>query len=524
MPQFRTKARAVDLLGKGQIADLPTAVTELWKNGYDAYADKVELAIYKPGYEDIKDPILVISDDGKGMSRKDVFEKWLVLGTDSKSRNEQEVKGPETLWKEPIIKAGEKGIGRLSVSFIGTPMLMLTKKIGSPLQALYFDWRILENYNLFLDDIQLPVVDVLPDNNFQKHYRLLKDSFLENLDKEEDEDGNQIWEERQIDLKNSIIENTEDANFPDSLFEKLVEPLYGEKSHGTHFILFNPEEQLLNIISSTKGTDDEEAKFLRSSLLAFTNTFSENKLQLEYEIPIYSDVGKRDFLTAGGMFFELEDFKRCDIVIEGKLDGKGNFQGKLWIYDKWVDYNEKINPRKLYKKADFGECIVKLGYVLGREVDSQLKGNNFDLMQQKLGNYAGIYIYRDGFRVLPYGRAEKDFLRLEERRSKRVGEYFFSYRRMFGYIGLTRDGNPDLKDKAGREGLISNTKYRAFVADLEGLFISLANDFFKDKAEKRIFLDKKKKLNDQADALKADKQRVTNEKRAFTRGLKEYQL
>ena len=34
--QFRTKARAVDLLGKGQIADLPTATTELWKNGYDA--------------------------------------------------------------------------------------------------------------------------------------------------------------------------------------------------------------------------------------------------------------------------------------------------------------------------------------------------------------------------------------------------------------------------------------------------------------------------------------------------------
>ncbi|CAD6492546.1 MAG: hypothetical protein DIAAKJNI_00320 [Candidatus Argoarchaeum ethanivorans] len=31
MPSFRAKARAVDLLGKGQIADLPTAVCELWK-------------------------------------------------------------------------------------------------------------------------------------------------------------------------------------------------------------------------------------------------------------------------------------------------------------------------------------------------------------------------------------------------------------------------------------------------------------------------------------------------------------
>lgn len=31
MAQFRTKARAVELLGKGQIADLPTAISELWK-------------------------------------------------------------------------------------------------------------------------------------------------------------------------------------------------------------------------------------------------------------------------------------------------------------------------------------------------------------------------------------------------------------------------------------------------------------------------------------------------------------
>lgn len=31
MAQFRTKARAVELLGKGQIADFPTAISELWK-------------------------------------------------------------------------------------------------------------------------------------------------------------------------------------------------------------------------------------------------------------------------------------------------------------------------------------------------------------------------------------------------------------------------------------------------------------------------------------------------------------
>jgi len=141
--QFRTKARAVDLLGKGQIADLPTAITELWKNGYDAYADKLTAEIFRKGYLGLEKDLFLLTDDGKGMSAKDILDKWLVLGTDSKSRAELEDSPDlETLWKNPRIKAGEKGIGRLSVAFLGSPMLMMTKKIGSPIQLLFFEFCI----------------------------------------------------------------------------------------------------------------------------------------------------------------------------------------------------------------------------------------------------------------------------------------------------------------------------------------------------------------------------------------------
>ena len=122
--QFRTKARAIDLLGKGQIADLPTAIYELWKNGYDAYAKEVSTDIYLPGCDELKQPIVVLSDNGKGMSQEDILNKWLVLGSDSKSRQEEDVRGEDTLWLDPRIKAGEKGIGRLSVAYLGSQMLM----------------------------------------------------------------------------------------------------------------------------------------------------------------------------------------------------------------------------------------------------------------------------------------------------------------------------------------------------------------------------------------------------------------
>lgn len=77
------------------------------------------------------------------MSKKDILEKWLVLGTDSKSRAELEKEEDvETLWKKPRIKAGEKGIGRLSVAYLGHPMLMLTKKNWSSFTIIIFSLEI----------------------------------------------------------------------------------------------------------------------------------------------------------------------------------------------------------------------------------------------------------------------------------------------------------------------------------------------------------------------------------------------
>src|SRR5690554_3088460 len=210
--QFRTKARAVDLLGKGQIADLPTAITELWKNGYDAYADELTAEILKKGYKNSSAPLFLITDDGKGMSKRDILEKWLVLGTDSKSRAElEQIEDEETLWKKPRIKAGEKGIGRLSVAYLGYPMLMITKKIGHPVQLLFFDWRLLENFNLFLDDVYIPVEDLTTISDIKDIFYKLKISFLQNFKKEKDSEGNPIWEEKQLELRSKILKSVLNA-------------------------------------------------------------------------------------------------------------------------------------------------------------------------------------------------------------------------------------------------------------------------------------------------------------------------
>ena len=61
MAKFLTSARAVDMLGRQQIAGIPTAISELFKNAYDAYARSVR-ADYFPDRR-----LLVLRDDGVGI-------------------------------------------------------------------------------------------------------------------------------------------------------------------------------------------------------------------------------------------------------------------------------------------------------------------------------------------------------------------------------------------------------------------------------------------------------------------------
>lgn len=66
MAQFKTRARALDLLGRQQIAGIPTAINELIKNAHDAYADKFDIDFLRCNN------LLVLRDDGLGMTKEEL--------------------------------------------------------------------------------------------------------------------------------------------------------------------------------------------------------------------------------------------------------------------------------------------------------------------------------------------------------------------------------------------------------------------------------------------------------------------
>jgi hypothetical protein len=106
---------------------------------------------------------------------------------------------------------------------------------------LFFDWRLLENYNLFLDDVDIPVENIDSIGEFSSKFDKLKRDFLKNFDKENDIDGNLIWEPSQSDLKNEIENSVKKCYLPDFLEKKLLEDvIHLENNNGTKFIIFEP--------------------------------------------------------------------------------------------------------------------------------------------------------------------------------------------------------------------------------------------------------------------------------------------
>ncbi|EIP0212790.1 ATP-binding protein, partial [Salmonella enterica] len=147
---FKARARTIEHLGKGQIADCPTAVSELWKNAYDAYARDVALYTIDGDY-----PCGALIDNGCGMSLQQIIDNWLVVGTESKTRKNT-LEENERFGLGIRKTQGEKGIGRLSAAFLSPVTFLVTKKMDNNYVALLIDWRLFENPYLSFDDVTVP--------------------------------------------------------------------------------------------------------------------------------------------------------------------------------------------------------------------------------------------------------------------------------------------------------------------------------------------------------------------------------
>ena len=505
---FRTKARTVDHLGREQIADCPTAVSELWKNAYDAYARNVALDIY-----DGNEPVAAIVDDGHGMTQDEFVNRWLVVGDENKAV-EKEPPDEDKLGLRPRKRQGQKGIGRLSCANLGPILLLVSKRENSPFVAALVDWRLFENLFLDLNDIVIPVTQFTDrDDLFERLPHLsqgLAENVIGNTDKHRSRRVLDAWKasDEMFDRvsDDNIRPSATSADILSSIGEVVYEarhlkrwPVWaGNCDHGTALLVSRINYDLSVQISESDDSTSRAARNRFSETLScFVDPFVDPSAparkfeDLEFSCIVRVWEGDRSKVVVGNQKqFDLNAIRGMEHCIEGSIDAAGVFKGRIRAFGEELPNLCVIEPPKdtripttrSTKLGPFGLYIASMEFSRAKTTHSP---DDFQNFQRLAKEYSGFMVFRDRLRVLPYGRTDNDFFEIEERRSKNAGREFWNQRQMFGRIAISRSRNPNLKDKAGREGLLDNLAAKTLKELVSNVLKVSARRYFGSEADLR---------------------------------------
>ncbi|TDD94551.1 ATP-binding protein [Flavobacterium cellulosilyticum] len=517
MAQFKTRARALDLLGRQQIAGIPTAINELIKNAHDAYADKFDVDFLR------KDNLLILRDDGLGMTKEEFETRWLTIGTESKFINRKTVLPPKDSTKALRPVMGEKGIGRLAIASIGKQVLIISKakqrEKEYKIVAVFINWELFELPGINLEDIIIPIkeFDEIPD---LIEFHDLRHEVLNSLKglKEKDIISFEDYERIALSVINFDID-------PKELNNNLIGDFKLTDNKGGTFFYINPVSETL-IFDIEGDREKKEATKIEKMLMGFHNTMTPNHPKSVIDISFRDyrgDDGTYYDIIEKEQFFTPQEFEIADHHFEGDFDEFGQFKGNINIYGEKEYENHIINWNgNNFKETDCGPFKINFVYIQGDLKSSKIDPHNWAVLSNKTNKFGALYIYKDNIRVLPYGDIDYDFLHIEKNRTKRASTFFFSHRRMFGVIEINSKINFKLVEKAGREGFIENKAYRHFQDILRNFVIQLASDFF-DPTGKNIqsefYQKKKEEINSFHNALERRDKLAKGKKEKFIQNL-----
>jgi len=140
-------------------------------------------------------------------------------------------------------------------------------------------------------------------------------------------------------------------------------------------------------------------------------------------------------------------------VITGSVDenGKGKYNvasDKLNFKDSTEAENEYLITGPLYFEASY--------FIYASDVISGISTRQAIQMGE---TYGGIRVYRNGFRVLPYGEQRDDWLKLARDTARRSLLVPANNHNFFGFVEISSQENILFEETSSREGLVENEAY-----------------------------------------------------------------
>lgn len=150
--------------------------------------------------------------------------------------------------------------------------------------------------------------------------------------------------------------------------------------------------------------------------------------------------------------------------LEGRVDDGGYFSGKMDFEGRQLKTFDKLKLGGKDGKPLCGGFEIELR-VWDRDREGlEPLGEKLNLgiaeMRRTLNAFCGLTIYRDGFRVHPYGETGNDWARLDLRSRQNPGMNLAN-NQVIGSLKISRTKNPNLTDKSNREGMVLNPEHDA---------------------------------------------------------------
>lgn len=347
-----------------------------------------------------------VSDSGSGMSLQDLQRNFLVIGTSSRKKAVEAAlaKGEE---RSPFL--GEKGLGRLSAMRLGERLRVETARASDKtLNVLEIDWRAFADLDAMLDQIVIePVLgEAKPKADWQGTTIIISD-LSEN------------WTKERI------------TEMAESDFAKLTDPFEDVATRPKIVIEWNDDDH-----------DRIAIPFMRKNILEAAHA----KVSASYEI-VKGKPQLRSTVEALDLGFDHPKEKQTILLTVDDL------QGTVIGTDGEIDDDALVNVGPFSFEA-YWYNRRRLG-----KIDSI---GDQKAVRKLLDQWAGILLFRDRFRVFPYGEEKDDWLELDRLALRRSG-YTMNKTQFIGRVNISRTLNPRLVDQTNREGLRVNPEQKVLL-------------------------------------------------------------
>lgn len=411
---FKTNSAIKSIVGRDLITDKFVAIYELVKNAYDANATEVHVQFNT----DASPPNITIWDNGKGMSERDIDEKWLHLAYSDKTEGAQNDRERNRVF------VGSKGVGRFSCDNLGAQLHIRTKAGAEAFQhELKVDWSLFESTKPKLfEQVGVQYLQSKPLSDEGSHFTKLVITELRH-----------DWHTDEIEkAKNSLI-------------------------------------RLKNPFIDTDG---------------FTIFCYANKVKPNLEDKVTSNIA--EVLRTKATTLELNYGDKIDI--------------------KLIDRNQLIYRISKLNEQLINNTQIKIAITY---LNQSAKATFTRRMKIDPVNYGNVFIYKNGFRVFPYGERDEDLFGLNLRKTQGHSRYLGT-REIMGYIEITDPLNFFKESSSRNNGFIRNAQFE----QLEEVYM----EFVHKPLERYIHLIKWGEIKDQGEVFLDDAD--ASELAKFTAGLK----